>query len=118
MRWVDYHYGRRVHRKTVPTGRQVSKVIKGGSVVIPGLMFDVIPSDPTNSFVALNVWETITIDATFDEAYIRRLVDKYHLHVPDGSDVVEMAKSGKPFTAKVQNIINFNQGIAGKVYVF
>jgi hypothetical protein len=115
----DYIYGRSVHRKMVPTGYQVSKVIKGADVTLPKVQFGVIKSDkPKTDQYDLPIWESFTIKPSEDEVYIQRLITKYNLKMKDGSDVSNALKSGKPLEAKLQNIIRFSGGMAGKAFVF
>lgn len=115
----EYHYGYRVHRKRVPTGRQIAEVVEAASVWLPQLIFNILPSKDTPVKTLLPFWDSITVDQQRnDKDYIQRLVEKYKLHIPDGTDVFQAYDSGEPFTAKLQNYINFSGGFAGKTYVF
>lgn len=116
----EYHHGYRVHRRQVPTGRKVSEVVEGAKVSVPQMDFVTVKSerDRSEQFI-LRVWEDITIDpARDDEPYLMRLKEKYKLHMADGSCVFEALKAGKPFKAKVENMIRFNDGFVGKVFCF
>lgn len=115
-----YYLGCRVHRKKVPTGRQVPKVLKGATVYVPQLDFEVKKSDTySGEQVLMHIWETIKIDpARDDEPYLRRLTEKYKLHMEDGSCVFERLKLGKPFEAKIENIIRIKDGMVAKVFLF
>ena len=118
----EYRHGSRVHRKQVPTGRKISKVVERAMVMTPRLVFDTVESerDVNNGRFLLPVWESITINPVRDDKeYVQRLVDKRKLHIPGSTvNVVEMLKAGKPFDAKIENMINFGNGFAGKCFVF
>jgi hypothetical protein len=118
----EYRHGSRVHRKQVPTGRKISKVVERAKVMTPRLVFDTVESerDVNKGSFILPVWESITINPVRDdEEYVQSLVDKYKLHIPGSeANVVEMLKGGKPFDAKIENLIRFTGGFAGKCYVF
>lgn len=122
-RWMEeYRQGFRVHRKQVPTGRKVSKVIKGAKVMMPRLIFNTIKSekDVLNGRFRMPVWDTITIHPDkYEEEHVQQLIDKYKLHIPGSrNDILEMLRMGKPFEAKIENILNFGSGAVGKVYYF
>lgn len=115
----DYHIGYLVSRKMVPTGRQIGKVIKGATVTLPQIRFGVSKSDKAkNKMFELPVWETITLNPKYDEAYIQHLLNNRYLQMKDGSSIADAIQTGLPFEAKVQNIIRFTCGIAGKAFVF
>lgn len=118
----DYCFGHRVHRKQLPTGRQVKRVCEGAPVVIPQLTIDIVETDKEqNTSFVLPVWESITIDPSnlnFDKMYIQRLIERYKLHSCDGSDVMECYKNGKVVMCKLENYIRFCDGMASKTHVF
>jgi hypothetical protein len=71
-----------------------------------------------NKLFELPVWETITLNPKYDEAYIQHLLNNRYLQMKDGNSIIDAIQTGLPFEAKVQNIIRFTCGIAGKAFVF
>jgi hypothetical protein len=118
----DYYFGRRVHRKQVPTGRQIKQICEGAPVVIPQLTIDIVETDKEqNTSLVLPVWDSITIDPSnpkFDERYIQRLIEGFKLHSRDGSDVMECYKNGKVVKCKLENFIRFCNSMAAKTHCF
>lgn len=118
----EYRHGYRVHREKVPTGQKISKVVQGATVMTPHLVFHTVEStlDAKKGTFSLPVWQNITINPAGDnEEYVQRLVDKFKLHIPGSeANVVEMLKAGKPFDAKIENVIRFTGGFAGKLYIY
>lgn len=113
-----FTWGRRVIGfKSVPTGRQVKKILKPATVEIPEVHIEVGQFGLGQSNIP--VWESIHIDQkNIDEGYLNRLIEKHYLHMPNGEDVKTAYSKGNPFTAKLQNNILFHNGMAAKTYVF
>lgn len=117
----DYHYGQRVHRSQVKTGRKVSKITKGAIVVRPQLLFELVPppEQQSDTISRIPVWERITINPKTDDAsYVERLMNQYKLQTLDDTPVLTAHEKGVPFQAKLQNLIHFSGCIAGKVFCF
>ena len=117
----DYYYGYRVTRNSKPTGKQIEVVTQGADVIVPELHFIVAPGDADfNSSFKQPFWEKIQVNPSSEEEkkYIGRLVNKYKFHTMDGTPVEDAIATGKPFYGKVENVLYYNDGLAGKMITF
>lgn len=114
-----YSFGHRVHRVPVYTGRKIANVVEGARARTPRLLISVEKSthDDKEAVVCLPVWERMLIDPVDDEALaeVQRLVNTRKLHVANRS-VDDMVRAGQPFEAKLENMIRFKGGLAGKAW--
>lgn len=99
----EYHYGRAVYRKNVPTGGTVRKIVKGVTVAIPSITFHIVENDGTLSRI-VPVPQKLKL-ADLDDEYKQILISKYDMKVYNDYGIV-------------MNKLRYAGNMAGLMYVF
>lgn len=103
-----------------PTGRKMEVIISHPNIEIPDIEVTLKPEfESTEKWIESIIWQKYLVTPEYDTwEYIRSLVDRFELKMTDQKSVEEYYKEGKPFYAKIKNIIKYSGQMAGLLYSF
>jgi hypothetical protein len=112
----DYRTGAVVYTKTVPTGKQVKKIIKGVDVVIPNLTLKVVKQAPTNQPFEVPFRYKIDLKKLREDSRNNKKIiyEDYKQRLVENNGLVEIDED----TGYITNKIRYTFGMAGLVYSF
>lgn len=113
----DIHQGVPLYYETEDTGAQVRLVTKPVLLTCPTLEFELSEKGKTDEIYEVPYWQRKVFD-TDDPAYLARCAAKYRL-TPISFASVDLAVSrGKPFEARIVNIMRVSNGFAGRAFSY
>jgi hypothetical protein len=103
-----------------PTGRKIEVSVSDPVIKIPEIEITLKPIfESSDQLIESIIWQKYLITPEYDTwEYIKSMIDRFELQMPDGSSVEEYYKKGKPFYSKIKNKLKYIGQMAGLAYGF
>ena len=101
------------------TGKKLRVLLSYPHIELPIIECTLVPATEATGRIVTPFWDNIRIDPANNSLdNVQHLINKYEMHMIDGSSLIEEYYKMKPFIAKIKNGIQYMGNAAGKTHAF